>query len=71
MLLDLTRPKPESCELLVHVAAVARVPPCMLQLIVAPCWGFIVTSPDAEDVPGLVESVLVGNIVVCEYTTAE
>lgn len=57
MLLDLTSPRPESCELLVHVAAVARVPPCMLQLMVAPWWGFIVGSFDAGDVPGLVKLV--------------
>lgn len=58
MLLEPTRPSPEICELLVQVAAVARVPPTKLQLIVAPERGLSVLAPLARsDVPGLEGSV--------------
>lgn len=54
VLLEPTSPSPGICELLVHVAAVARVPPTRLQLIVAPERGGL-EGPAAAglDVPGL------------------
>jgi len=49
--LDPTRPRPSICEEPVHVAAVARVPPARLQLMVAPEWD--VLGGGGIDVPGL------------------
>lgn len=54
VLLEPTSPNPGICELLVQVAAVARVPPTRLQLIVAPeCGGLEGPAAAGLDVPGL------------------
>jgi hypothetical protein len=46
----------------VHVAAVARVPPARLQLMVAPEW-VVDVGGEGMDVPGLVGSVRMGWMV--------
>lgn len=51
VVLEPTRPRPSICEEPVQVAAVARVPPAMLQLMVAPEWE--VVGGGGIDVPGL------------------
>jgi hypothetical protein len=53
VVLEPTRPSPSICEEPVQVAAVARVPPTMLQFMVAPEWD--VVSGVGIDVPGLEE----------------
>jgi hypothetical protein len=57
--LDPTRPRPSIWLEPVQVAAVARVPPSRLQLMVAPEW-VVEVGGGGMDVPGLVEGGWLG-----------